>query len=185
MKAWNIRNGSGWNHHKTVDALRALDKAERPSVPKGYAVLVAPISDKPLGLRCALVKECGRKFAAFINIHVATGNYTECPAAVRAAVYSTADEASAVLSNNGYLPTDGRPPGWPAVGLAWYRHADGTWASVEMLDDGPDSDNADGWVRDRFNMDGEIVYSVKCTQQSDDDSQYFIKSIASKLAAIY
>ena len=32
-----------------------------PTVPVGYAVLVAPISDKPFGLRCALVKAQDRK----------------------------------------------------------------------------------------------------------------------------
>ena len=56
---WIIQNGSGWNHHRTVDTLNTIlvDGPERlPAVPDGYGVLVAPISDKPLGLRCAFVK---------------------------------------------------------------------------------------------------------------------------------
>jgi hypothetical protein len=56
---WIVQNGSGWNHHKTADALNnmlAEFPDDLPVVPLGYAVLVAPISDKPLGLRCALVK---------------------------------------------------------------------------------------------------------------------------------
>ena len=54
-----ITNGSGWNNHRTASALNNMlaDSAEHlPTVPNGYAVLVAPISDKPFGLRCALVK---------------------------------------------------------------------------------------------------------------------------------
>lgn len=61
---WIITNGSGWNHHKTADALEAIlaDAPETlPTVPVGYAVLVAPVSDKPFGLRCALVKAQARK----------------------------------------------------------------------------------------------------------------------------
>jgi hypothetical protein len=56
---WVVQNGSGWNYHKTAVALNAMlieFPDDLPPVPKGYAVLVAPISDKPLGLRCALVK---------------------------------------------------------------------------------------------------------------------------------
>ena len=56
---WRISNGSGWNHHKTADVLNnilATTSNELPDVPSGYCVLVAQISDKPLGLRCALVK---------------------------------------------------------------------------------------------------------------------------------
>jgi hypothetical protein len=61
---WIILNGSGWNHHKTAAALEAIlaDAPETlPVVPVGYAVIVAPISDKPFGLRCALVKAQARK----------------------------------------------------------------------------------------------------------------------------
>ena len=56
---WKVINGSGWNHHKTADALNELIATtpdEIPTVPPGYGVLVAPISDKPFGMRCALVK---------------------------------------------------------------------------------------------------------------------------------
>lgn len=61
---WLIMNGSGWNHHKTADALETMlaeSPDTLPAVPLGYAVLVAPISDKPFGLRCALVKAQDRK----------------------------------------------------------------------------------------------------------------------------
>jgi len=61
---WVVVNGSGWNHHKTADALNELVANEPdslPVVPFGYAVFVAPISDKPFGLRCALVKAQARK----------------------------------------------------------------------------------------------------------------------------
>lgn len=61
---WIVINGSGWNHHKTADALNAIlaDSPETlPTVPLGYAVVIAPISDKPFGLRCALVKAQERK----------------------------------------------------------------------------------------------------------------------------
>jgi hypothetical protein len=61
---WVVINGSGWNHHKTADVLNEI-LAESPDtlpvVPVGYAVVVAPISDKPFGLRCALVKAQARK----------------------------------------------------------------------------------------------------------------------------
>jgi hypothetical protein len=56
---WVVQNGSGWNHHKTADVLNDILASEPdtlPTVPPGYGVLVAPISDKPFGLRCALVK---------------------------------------------------------------------------------------------------------------------------------
>jgi len=56
---WVVHNGSGWNHHITADILNemlASSPDELPVVPPGYGVLVAPISDKPFGLRCALVK---------------------------------------------------------------------------------------------------------------------------------
>lgn len=61
---WVVNNGSGWNHHKTADALNdmlAESPESLPPVPAGYGVLVAPISDKPFGLRCALVKVMPRK----------------------------------------------------------------------------------------------------------------------------
>ena len=61
---WIIVNGSGWNSHKTAGTLEAMlaDAPETlPTVPPGYAVLVAPISDRPFGLRCALVKALARK----------------------------------------------------------------------------------------------------------------------------
>lgn len=61
---WIVINGSGWNNHKTADALDAIlaDAPERlPTVPLGYAVVIAPISGKPFGLRCALVKAQERK----------------------------------------------------------------------------------------------------------------------------
>ncbi len=59
MLGWIVHNGSGWNHHRTADTLEQLlaaDPEALPAVPVGHAVLVAPLSDKPLGLRCALVK---------------------------------------------------------------------------------------------------------------------------------
>lgn len=52
---WVVNNGSGWNHHKTADTLLGMT-LDLPTVPVGYGVLVAPISDKPFGLRCAFVK---------------------------------------------------------------------------------------------------------------------------------
>ena len=59
---WQIRNGSGWNHHETAATLETMLHADKlPAVPIGYGVLVAPISDKPLGLRIALVKVLPRK----------------------------------------------------------------------------------------------------------------------------
>jgi hypothetical protein len=61
---WVVRNGSGWNNHQTAKSLDAiLDESPEtlPDVPVGYAVLVAPISDRPFGLRCALVKIQARK----------------------------------------------------------------------------------------------------------------------------
>lgn len=177
--SWNIQNGSGWNHHKTVDSLRSLGAEALPEAPEGYAVLVAPISDKPFGLRCALVKICGRKLEPSISIHSPGGNYAPTPAYIIDAEYHTADEAGVILAANGYQPTNDRPLGWPS-GEAWYRHADGTWASVEMLDDGPDSEE-DGWARDRFDLSVQVIYSCKCDQQSDDDSQFFIKQMTEKI----
>ena len=56
---WQIINGSGWNRHATASALETTLREspdDLPTVPNGYAVLVAPISDKPFGLRCELVK---------------------------------------------------------------------------------------------------------------------------------
>jgi hypothetical protein len=61
---WVVENGSGWNHHKTADVLKEIlisDPDALPAVPLGYGVLVAPISDKPFGLRCMLVKVQPRK----------------------------------------------------------------------------------------------------------------------------
>jgi len=61
---WVVNNGSGWNHHQTADTLNNLlaeSPETLPAVPVGYGVLVAPISDKPFGLRCALVKVMSRK----------------------------------------------------------------------------------------------------------------------------
>ena len=55
---WRIQNGAGLNEHVTVKALRPYFE-ELPAVPPGYAVLIAPVDRKrPLGLRCALVREC-------------------------------------------------------------------------------------------------------------------------------
>ena len=56
---WVVQNGSGWNRHKTADALETMlaeNPDSLPALPFGYGALVAPISDKPFGLRCALVK---------------------------------------------------------------------------------------------------------------------------------
>lgn len=56
---WVVQNGGGWNHHTTADVLKTMlaENADAlPALPLGYGVLVAPISDKPFGLRCALVK---------------------------------------------------------------------------------------------------------------------------------
>lgn len=58
---WQIRNGSGWNRHETARSLQTNSAIHAMVIPSGYAVLVAPISDKPLGLRCALVRELPRK----------------------------------------------------------------------------------------------------------------------------
>jgi hypothetical protein len=61
---WVVRNGSGWNNHQTAKSLEGIlaeSPETLPDVPVGYAVLVAPISDRPFGLRCALVKVQSRK----------------------------------------------------------------------------------------------------------------------------
>ncbi len=122
---WVVLNGSGWNHHKTADALDEILASEPdslPDVPCGYGVLVAPISDKPFGLRCALVKVLARKIEMI----------------------------------------DGRP-----------------------YDDGcEDEDAIDGWAAERFDMDVERIHSVKCEQQSDDDSQYFIRVMREQIAKL-
>ena len=183
---WIIYNGSGWNHHKTADALNAIlaDSLESlPVVPVGYAVLVAPISDKPLGLRCALVKVLARKMEPFINFHNPAGDYDFATKKSLPEIEDeTVDGCSRWLAAAGYLPTHARPEGWP-VGDLWYRHQDGRWASVQMLDDGPDGD-ADDWARDCFDFDVEKIYSVKCEQQSEDDSQYLIRVMAEQIAKL-
>jgi hypothetical protein len=186
---WQVSNGSGWNHHKTADALNSILAAAPdtlPALPLGYGVLVAPISDKPFGLRCALVRELPRKLSPIISIHHAGGNYVQHPEVVKYDALRMADVegdgVKSLLAEHGYQPTSDRPAGWPARD-EWYRHADGTWASVEMCDDGPDGD-ADGWARDRFDLDVEIIKSVKADQQSDDDSTYFINAMAEAIAAI-
>lgn len=180
---WMILNGSGWNHHRTADAL--LD-AKTPDVPRGYAVCVAPISDKPFGLRCALVRLLPRKMEPSINIHFAAGNYDF--AGGKAILATLADDAGveacrAHLISNGYHPSPLRPDGWPD-GLEWFRAQNGAWASIEMLDDGCDAEES-GWVYERFGCDGEIVKSVKAEQQSDDDSAFFAKSMAEAIAQIH
>ena len=117
---WVVVNGSGWNHHKTADALNEILASEPdslPTVPVGYAVIVAPISDKPFGLRCALVKAQSRK-----------------------------------------------------VGII-----DG-----QEYDNGPadDAGDEDDWASNVLDLRGssvERIHSVKAEQQSDDDSQYFIR----------
>ena len=58
---WQIHNGSGWNNHETARKLSSMNDGSLPTVPLGYGVLVAPLSDKPFGLRCALVKVQARK----------------------------------------------------------------------------------------------------------------------------
>ena len=60
---WRIQNGAGLNEHVTVKALRPYFE-ELPAVPPGYTVLIAPVDRKrPLGLRCALVRECTQEDA--------------------------------------------------------------------------------------------------------------------------
>ena len=124
----------------------------------------------------------------FINFHVSEGNYvladarTQAMIAVREADDSTAEECRATLLNNGYFPTDNRPKGWPD-GFDWFRHYDGTWASIEMLDNGPDGDIS-CWAYDQFGVDVEIVHSVKCEQQSDDDREWFIKKMREAIVAL-
>ena len=58
VHGWLVNNGSGWNNHSTARVLQdmVVTQEELPQPPPGYAVLVAPVSDKPLGLRCALVR---------------------------------------------------------------------------------------------------------------------------------
>ena len=123
---WIITNGSGWNHHKTANALDAIlaDAPETlPTVPVGYAVLVAPISDKPFGLRCALVKAQARK------VEIIDG---------------------------------------------------------AEYDDGPadDAGEQDQWAWNTFGCEVERIHSVKAEQQSDDDSQYFIREMAAQIAKL-
>ena len=184
---WQITNGSGWNHHKTADALKEIENL--PEVPLGYGVLVAPISDKPFGLRCALVRALPRRFSPFISIHTPGGNFVSHPDSVkydhiRLAEITDVQSARDLLSANGYVPTAERPSGWGVgAGREWFRAQDGTWASIELLDDGCEGD-PNGWVRDVFDIDAEIVKSVKCEQQSDDDSGYFMRTMAEAIKAL-
>lgn len=126
---WVVVNGSGWNHHKTADALNEILASEPdrlPVVPVGYAVIVAPISDKPFGLRCALVKAQDR------NVEIIDG-----------AEYD-----------------DG-----PADGVG----EEDDWASS---------------VLDLRSSSVERIHSVKAEQQSDDDSEYFIRVMAEQIAKL-
>ena len=123
---WIVINGSGWNHHKTADALEAI-LAEAPEtlppVPVGYAVIVAPISDKPFGLRCALVKSQSRKVEIIDGVEYDDG---------------------------------------PANGAG----------------------EQDGWAYNTLGCEVERIHSVKAEQQSEDDSEYFIRVMAEQLAKI-
>jgi len=126
---WIILNGSGWNNHKTAEALKTM-LAEAPDslpqVPFGYAVIVAPISDKPFGLRCALVKAQARK------VEIIDG---------------------------------------------------------AEYDDGPadDAGDEDEWAANAIGLRSssvERIHSVKAEQQSNDDSQYFIRVMSEQLAKL-
>ena len=187
---WLVHNGSGWNHHKTADILNEILASapdELPAVPNGYAVLVAPVSDKPFGLRCALVEVLSRRTVPLIGLHEAGGNYLSGER-VRAVhncepeEMETVAQATAYLTTKGYTATSDRPPGWPE-GFNFLQHTDGTWASIEMCDDGCDGD-ADGWARDRFSMDVEIIKSVKAEQQTDDDSDFFIRTMTEAIISL-
>ena len=154
---WVIINGSGWNHHKTADALEAM-LAEAPDslpiVPTGYAILVAPISDKPFGLRCALVKALPRRIMPSINIYSAEGGHVQFPASkqydhIRLAYIEDMASAESLLAANGYAKSGGK-----------FINADGTSADIEMIDDGCEGE-ADGWASDIFGCDVEKIYSVK------------------------
>jgi hypothetical protein len=182
---WIIRNGSGWNHHRTIDTLQK--RRTWPRVPKGYAVVCGPISDKPLGIRCALVRELPRKMEPGIDYHQPAGNYLNSGPELTALNAAEPDDltpasAKAHLESAGFAPCAERPAGWPE-GRDWYRHADGTWASVEMLDDGPDGE-PDYWVRERADIDGEIVASVREDQQTHDASDFFLNTMRTEITAL-
>lgn len=126
---WVVVNGSGWNHHKTADALNEILASEPdrlPVVPVGYAVIVAPISDKPFGLRCALVKAQARK------VDIIEGQ----------------------------------------------EYDDGLADGVGEEDDWASS------VLDLHSSSVERIHSVKAEQQSDDDSEYFIRVMAEQIAKL-
>lgn len=192
--SWIVKNGSGWNKHKTADTLTALladeDAETLPQVPAGYAVIVAPISDKPLGLRCALVRELERKMEPFLSFHEAGGDYLSreeenkiiAGLGGRELDNSTMEAMEADLTALAYTPTPVRPSGWPD-GNKWFFGQDGTWASIEMLDDGPEGE-ADGWVRDVAGVDAEVVKACRCDQQDDDASGFFIRVMSEAIAKI-
>lgn len=187
---WTVNNGSGWNHHITADRLSemlAQSPEDLTESPVGYEVCVAPVSDKPLGLRCALVRVLPRKMAATIDYHVAAGNYVDAPnyralSAGESDGIESIESARADLIRRGYVPSDERPAGWP-TGREWFRAANGEWASIEMLDDGCDGEASD-WVRDQFGFDGEIIKSVREDEQTSDASAYFIRKMTEAIDAL-
>ena len=158
---WQIRNGSGWNHHKTADVLK---QKELPEIPTGYGVLVAPISDKPYGLRCALVKVLLRKESPVISLRGADGQPFSSKGMLdldRHMSLTTHAEAVAYLTELGF--TDMRGP-------------DGVTAEIEMCDDGCDGE-ADSWAYDAFGLESERIYSCKVEQQNEDSSDFFISKM--------
>jgi hypothetical protein len=176
---WIIKNGSGRNDHKTARVLidmLASDPSKLPQVPDGYGVLVAPISDKPLGLRCALVRLCERKIEPFVDFYNASGSHI-FPAArnwimERIKRWPTGEEQLICLVAMGYVKTHLQRRNWCSSAREWYLHADGTWASVDMLDAGPVGEPSE-WVKDRFGFDGEIIYICYCIHEYDNESKYF------------
>jgi hypothetical protein len=168
---WVVKNDSGWNHHRTADALSkilATAPDSLPVVPLGYGVLVGPISDKPFGLRCALVKVLPRKTSPVIGLRGASGEMVSTRGFWEPGDYDTLADAEALLSKLGFVN---------------HRRADGFVAEIEMFDDGCDGEH-DGWAYDQFGIEVERIYACKEEQQSDDSSDYFIRKITNKLAEL-
>lgn len=182
---WKVSNGSGWNNHRTAAVLS--DRRTFPRVPHGYAVVCGPISDKPLGLRCALVRELPRCEMPSINYHTLGGSYLNAGAELSALIGGepddmTPDDARDYLAGVGFSATSERPAGWPE-GREWFTAPGGGWASLGMLDDGPVGE-ADGWARDQFAIDCEIVKSVRECQQANDSSGFFLESMRAAIASL-
>jgi len=168
---WVILNGGGWNNHATAKALNeiAADAPDQlPAVPPGYAVLVAPISDKPMGLRCALVKALPRLTSPVVSFKNSDGQPISSRGIIDQSAYDDLASAEALLA---------------AAGFVNHRRGDGVMAEVEMCDDGCDGD-AYGWAAEVFGCEVEKIYSVYEEQQSEDSSSYFIREMAAQIEKI-